>query len=82
MSLATVGSHHVCLGLTANSRKDWNDLLGASVSEEGLSRLISFVDQRLRMEEERRHDCDKKGASLAQSGCGFGRSFFPDCPQL
>jgi len=48
MSLATVGSHHVWLGLTALSRKDRDDLLGASVSAEGLFGSITSVTQRFR----------------------------------
>jgi len=54
MSLATVGSRHVWLGLTALSKKDRDDLLGAPVSTEGLFRSITSVTQRFsRLEEER-----------------------------
>jgi len=54
MSLATVGSRHLWLGLTALSKKDRDDLLGAPVSTEGLFGLITSVTQRFcRLEEER-----------------------------
>jgi len=54
MSLATVASRHVWLGLTALSRKDREDLLGAPVSTEGLFGSITSVTQRFsRLEEER-----------------------------
>ena len=54
MSLATVASRHVWLGLTALSKKDREDLLGAPVSTEGLFGLITSVTQRFsRLEEER-----------------------------
>jgi len=54
ISLATVASRHVWLGLTALSKKDREDLLGAPVSAEGLFGSISSVTQRFsRLEEER-----------------------------
>jgi len=54
MSLATVASCHVWLGLTALSKKDREDLLGAPVSAEGLFGPISSVTQCFsRLEEER-----------------------------
>jgi len=52
MSLATVGSRHVWLGLTALSRKDRDELLGAPASTEGLFGSISSVTQRFRRLEE------------------------------
>jgi len=52
MSLATVGSRHVWLGLTALSRKDRDDLLGAPVSADGLFGSITSVTQRFRRLEE------------------------------
>jgi len=48
ISLTTVGSRHVWLGLKALSRKDRDDLLGAPVSTEGLFGSISSVTQRFR----------------------------------
>ena len=54
MSLATVASLHVWLGLTALSRKDREDLLGAPVSTEGLFGAITSVTQRFRRLEEER----------------------------
>jgi len=54
MSLATVASCHVWLSLTALSKKDRDDLLGAPVSTEGLFGSITSVTQRFsRLEEER-----------------------------
>ena len=54
MSLATVALRHVWLGLTALSKKDREDLLGAPVSTEGLFGSISSVTKRFsRLEEER-----------------------------
>ena len=54
MSLATVGSHHAWLGLTALCKKDRDDLLGAPLSTEGLFGSITLVTQRFsRLEEER-----------------------------
>ena len=54
ISLATVASRHVWLGLTALSKKDREDLLGAPVSSEGLFGSNSSVTQRFsRLEEER-----------------------------
>ena len=49
MSLATVASHHVWLGLTALAKKDRDDLLGAPVTSEGLFGSISSVTQRFRL---------------------------------
>ena len=54
MSLATVASRHVWLGLTALSRKDRKDLLGAPVSTEGLFGSITSDTQRFRRLEEER----------------------------
>ena len=54
ISLATVASRHVWPGLTALSKKDREDLLGATVSTEGLFGSVSSVTQRFnRLEEER-----------------------------
>ena len=53
MSLATVGSRHVWLELTALQRKDREDLLGAPIALVGLFWSISSVSQRFkRLEEE------------------------------
>ena len=49
-----MASRHVWLGLTALSKKDREDLLGAPVSTEGLFGSVSSVTQRVsRLEEER-----------------------------
>ena len=54
MSLATVASRHVWLGLTALPKKDRAGLLGAPVFTEGLFGSIASVTQRFsRLEEER-----------------------------
>jgi len=54
ISLAIVASRHVWLGLTALSKKDREDLLGAPVSTEGLFGSVSSVTQRFsHLEEER-----------------------------
>jgi len=54
MSLATVASRHMWIGLTALAKKDRDDLLGAPVATEGLFKLISSVTQRFsRLEGER-----------------------------
>lgn len=50
--LATVGSSHVWLDLTAVPKKDRDDLLAAPVSSEGLLGLNLSVAQCLKMLEE------------------------------
>lgn len=52
MSLATVGSHHVWLGLTALHGKDREELLGALISSDGLFGSISSATPRFRRLEE------------------------------
>jgi len=54
MSLSTVGSRHVWLGLTALPRREREDLLAAPVSTDGLFGSLNTVTQRLkRLEEEK-----------------------------
>lgn len=59
MSLATVGSRHVWLGLTALSRSDRDDLLGAPISTAGLFGSVTAVTQRFRRLEEEREQLSR-----------------------
>jgi len=69
MSLATVRSRHVWLGLTALSRSDRDDLLEAPISTAGLFGSVTAVTQRFRrLEEEREQISRMLPLALPQRG--------------